>query len=220
MGNELLTQSVGTTPATSATTMPMYNNFGFNNGISTSLFNMGLNGKNYSNDMMMPDWLKTGNITEEQRASIFGPMYSPQSASTQAQYTPQPAYPAYQAQLPVQQSFGNQPQIQQQYSQEQLNQYYNELLAKNPNLRITEKGNVYEVSNSGKKTGIFAGLVAGLGSGIVKLFKGGSLAKAFSLKSLAVKLPVLGIAGWAVGSLIDTISNSMKAKQADAQVQV
>lgn len=213
MGNELLAQVGSTTPATPATTatMPLYNNFGFNN--TSSVFNSALNGKNYDNDMMMPDFIKTGNLTDEQRASIFGPLSIPQA---QAQQTTAPT--VQQTQYPqtgsAQPTFSGQTQ-EPQMSQEQLAQYYNDLLAKNPNIRITEKGNIYEATSTGKKAGILTGIIGGLAGGVMKLCKGETLAKAFNLKGLAVKLPVLAVAGWAIGSVLDAFTNSSSAKQAD-----
>lgn len=225
MGNELSTQVSNVNAAISSPVLalPYTNNFGINNGMAGSLFSAGFNGKNYSNDFMMPDFLKTGNITEEQRASIFGPMYTPptqvQAPQTQqfVQY-PQAQVPSQVQNISYNQPFAGQQLPQAPYDQNQAEQYYQELLAQNPNLRVTEKGNLYEESNSGKKTGIFAGLVAGLGGGILKVIKGGSLAKAFNIKSLAVKLPILAVAGWAAGSLIDSFTNSARKQQADCAV--
>ncbi len=226
MGNELLTQ-VGNVSSTSLSTNPVVTQpTGFNSNITGSLFNTGMNGKNYENDMMMPDWLKTGNLTDEQRASIFGPMSTPvqqtqtinpqvQTPYPQAQY-PQTQYPQAQQ---INQPVFNGGQNQAQFTQDELNQYYNELLAQNPNLRITEKGNIYETSSTWKKTGIFAGLGTALFSGIKKIFNGETIKKAFTLKGLAIKLPLLGVAGWAIGSVIDAFSNRAKAKEADSQVQ-
>lgn len=220
MGNELLTRTGNISGAAASTVPASYtrsSNTGLNTAVPNSLFNMGIP-KNYSNDMMMPDWLKTGNLTDEQRASIFGPMYT-QTAQVQQPQQAQAQYPQPQ-QNPYTQTFSGQEQPQQpQYTQEQLAQYYEQLLAQNPNLKITEKGNLYEVTNAAKKTGILAGIGTALFSGIKNICKGTALKDAFNLKSLAVKLPVLAVAGWAVGSLIDAFVNSSKAQQADLQVQ-
>jgi hypothetical protein len=228
MGNELLTQT-GNISGAAASTVPASYTTSSNTGLNTAVPNSLLNiPKDYSNDMMMPDWLKTGNLTDEQRASIFGPMYTP---TTQIQYPqqaqtqyPQPQaqiqYPQPQIQNPYAPAFNGQGQVQQpQYTQEQLAQYYEKLLAQNPNLRITEKGNLYEVTNTGKKTGIFAGIGAALADGIAKVCKGKGLKEAFSLKSLALKVPVFAIAFWAVGSIVDSFINGKAAQQADAQTQ-
>ena len=102
---------------------------------------------------------------------------------------------------------------------EQVSEYYEKLMAENPNIRITEKGNVYEVTNTGKSTGILAGIGTALAGGIVKLCKGAGLSSAFNLKSLAIKVPALAIAGWAIGSVIDAFTNSNRKQQADAQPQ-
>lgn len=206
MGNELSTQAVqAQTPAQKPAQTSAYNNFG-NNGASNALFNFGMNGKNYSNDFIMPDYLKTGNITDEQRASIFGNSYdTAQPTNFQAQQ-----YPTTTELTQAEKEFSG------KCTQKELEEYYNNLLAKNPNLRMTEKGNIYEVSSAGKKTGILTGIGAALASGIVKLCKGEALAKAFSLKGLAIKLPIFAVAGWAIGSVIDAFANSSSAKQADS----
>lgn len=247
MGNELAQVGNVSTTATTPSTYSTGFNTGLNVTMPNSLFNMP---KDYSNDMMMPDCLKTGNITEEQRASIFGPMYVPAQQTAQAeqpqqqvQYQQQTQYPQQQVQYPQGQAYpqqqypaqytqypqqnpyapvfsGQQQVAQNQMTPEQMNEYYEKLLAENPNLRITEKGNVYEVSHTAKKAGILAGIVGGLAGGIKKLCTGTALKSAFNLKSLAVKVPALAIAGWAVGSLIDAFSNSAKAQQADAQQTV
>jgi len=232
MGNELLAQvgnvSAVQTPAAQTQTANTGLNTGFNMGTG-SLFNMP---KDYSNDFMMPDCLKTGNITDEQRASIFGPAYTPAAQVTQPQQYqqqvqypqqtqyqyPQVQYPQY-VSNPYAPAFSGQQAAQPQLTPEQMSEYYEKLLAENPNLRITEKGNLYEVSHTAKKVGILAGIGTALAGGIKKLCTGTALKNAFNLKSLAVKLPVLAVAGWAAGSLIDAFSNSNKAQQADAQTQ-
>lgn len=226
MGNELLSQvgnvSAVQTPSASQTqTTNTGLNTGFNMGMG-SLFNMP---KDYSNDFMMPDCLKTGNITDEQRASIFGPAYTPtaqvssQYPQQQVQNPAQTQYPQQYTSNPYAPAFSGQQAVQPQLTPEQISEYYEKLLAQNPNLRITEKGNVYEVSHTAKKVGILAGIGTALAGGIKKLCTGTALKNAFNLKSLAVKVPALAIAGWAVGSLIDAFSNSNKAQQADAQTQ-
>lgn len=230
MGNELLTQVGNVSNGIATVTAPQTQgtNAGLNTGIQGSLFNIP---KDYSNDFMMPDCLKTGNITDEQRASIFGPMYTQSTQTvqpqqqTQYQYPQQVQYPQGQIQYPQYQqnpyapTFSGQQVPQQQLTPEQMSEYYEKLLSENPNLRITEKGNIYEVSDTGKRAGILAGTITALFGGIKKLCTGTALKSAFNLKSLAIKLPVLAVAGWAVGSLIDAFSNSSKAKQADAQAQ-
>lgn len=235
MGNGLVSQVGSTTTATTPATFSTGFNTGFGNPMAGSLFGMP---KDYSNDFMMPTELKTGNITDEQRASIFGSMYvptqqtqvqQPQQAQVQPQYQqqiqPQVQYPQQYAQYqqtqnPYAPAFsGQQAQEQTQMTPEQVSEYYEKLMAENPNIRITEKGNVYEVTNTGKSTGILAGIGTALAGGIVKLCKGAGLSSAFNLKSLAIKVPALAIAGWAIGSVIDAFTNSNRKQQADAQPQ-
>ena len=247
MGNELLTQVGNVKSSTTSTAPANYGtgfNTGFNTGMQGSLFNMP---KDYSNDFLMPDCLKTGNITDEQRASIFGPMAVPTQAlqaqqtqqstqgqqypqqqvqypqqqvqypQTQPQYQQQVQYPQQYVQNPYAPAFSGQQAQQPQLTPEQLSEYYEKLMAENPNIRITEKGNIYEASDTGKRTGILAGGLTALAGGIVKLCKGVGLKNAFSLKSVAVKLPLFAVAGWAIGSVIDAFVNKSKAQQADNQ---
>ena len=242
MGNGLVSQVGSTTTATTPATFSTGFNTSFGNPMAGGLFGMP---KDYSNDFMMPTELKTGNITDEQRASIFGPMYvptqqqqiqQPQQAQVQPQYQQQMQYPQQQIQPQAQypQQYAQYPQTQNPYSPvfsgqqtqeqaqmlpEQVSEYYEKLMAENPNIRITEKGNVYEVTNTGKSTGILAGIGTALAGGIVKLCKGTGLSSAFNLKSLAIKVPALAIAGWAIGSVIDAFTNSNRKQQADAQPQ-
>ncbi len=242
MGNGLVSQVGSTTTATTPATFSTGFNTSFGNPMAGGLFGMP---KDYSNDFMMPTELKTGNITDEQRASIFGPMYvptqqqqvqQPQQAQVQPQYQQQMQYPQQQIQPQAQypQQYAQYPQTQNPYSPvfsgqqtqeqtqmlpEEVSEYYEKLMAENPNIRITEKGNVYEVTNTGKSTGILAGIGTALAGGIVKLCKGAGLSSAFNLKSLAIKVPALAIAGWAIGSVIDAFTNSNRKQQADAQPQ-
>ena len=211
MGNELVSQIGNVSRATTTSNNTTSLNTGFNTTMPNSLLGMP---KDYSNDFMMPDYLKTGNITNEQRASIFGSMYTPEAQVAQLQQQVQ-----YPQQNPCSPAFGGQQVQKQQLTPEQISEYYEKLLSENPNLRITEKGNLYEISHTGKKVGILVGIGSALFSGIKKLCNGTALKNAFHLKSLAVKLPVLAVAGWAVGSLIDAFSNSSKAQEADTQAQ-
>ena len=236
MVNGLVSQVGSTTTATTPTTFSTGFNTGFGNSMASGLFGTP---KDYSNDFMMPTELKTGNITDEQRASIFGPMYvptqqqqtqQPQQAQVQPQYQqqvqPQVQYPQQYAQYPQSQNpyapafSGQQAQEQTQMTPEEISEYYEKLMAENPNIRITEKGNIYEITNTGKQTGVLAGLGTALAGGIVKLCKGAGLANAFNLKSLAVKVPVLALAGWAIGSVIDAFTNSNRKQQADEQQKI
>lgn len=236
MVNGLVSQVGSTTTATTPTTFSTGFNTGFGNSMASGLFGTP---KDYSNDFMMPTELKTGNITDEQRASIFGPMYvptqqqqtqQPLQAQVQPQYQqqvqPQVQYPQQYAQYPQSQNpyapafSGQQAQEQTQMTPEEISEYYEKLMAENPNIRITEKGNIYEITNTGKQTGVLAGLGTALAGGIVKLCKGAGLSSAFNLKSLAIKVPVLALAGWAIGSVIDAFTNSNRKQQADEQQKV
>ena len=93
-------------------------------------------------------------------------------------------------------------------------------MAQNPNLRVTKNGNLYTVTNTGKKSGVFAGVTIPLVRELYKAFKGGSFTKAaLNLKALAIKVPVFAVIGWGIGALADKFLNSYSAKAADAQGQ-
>lgn len=213
MGNELTTQTVNTSYPASKTPVYTQTNTNLNTAMPNNLFNAGIP-KDYSNDVIMPDFLKTSNITDEQRASIFGPLYNQAQQTSKVQQTQNT-----QQNVDAPTFSGQNQASQAQLTKEQLEQYYKKLLEENPDLVITERGGIYEPTNFSKKTGILAGIITALYSGIKKVCTGTELKNAFNLRSLAVKLPVLAVAGWAIGSLIDAFVNSSKAQQTDAQIQ-
>lgn len=60
------------------------------------------------------------------------------------------------------------------------------------------------------------GFLAPAAGKIVQLFKGGKFKDLFKFKQLAVACPVVALAGFGIGSLIDSYINSQRAKAADA----
>ncbi len=92
----------------------------------------------------------------------------------------------------------------------------NYLLAKDKNIAVTENGNFYKETNSTKKALAFLGFLAPAAGKIVQLFKGGKFKDLFKFKQLAVACPVVALAGFGIGSLIDSYINSQRAKAADA----
>jgi hypothetical protein len=89
----------------------------------------------------------------------------------------------------------------------------NDLLAKDPNATTTESGNIYIKTNTGKKLLTTAGLLFPVIHSGVKALSQGS--KAFNWKQLAVKCPILALAGLGIGALIDSLINSSRANKAD-----
>lgn len=89
------------------------------------------------------------------------------------------------------------------------------LLARDKNLVTTENGNTYKKSGTNSIIGLTIGTLAPLLTNIVKNKGIGGILK--SWKTLAISCPALGLAGLAVGSIIDNIVNTKKAQKADEQ---
>ncbi len=171
------------------------NNFNTGNLFPSTTFNGYTPTTDYSNDIMFPPELA---MNYNQFAAQTGvPQQTQTQTPTQTQTTTFTGNDSYE----------NQSQME-------------AAMAQNPNLRVTENGNLYTVTNTGKKAGVFTGIVASLGREISKAFKGGTFTKAaLNLKSLAVKVPVFAVIGWGIGALADKFFNSYSAKAADAQGQ-
>ena len=97
----------------------------------------------------------------------------------------------------------------------------------NQNTEVLENSNVNNsVNNSAqldnyllakdKNALAFLGFLAPAAGKIVQLFKGGKFKDLFKFKQLAVACPVVALAGFGIGSLIDSYINSQRAKAADA----
>lgn len=183
---------------------------------SASIFGNGLTPvSNYEDDMLMPDFLKTTSPTYNMNIQAQAQQIAAQSQNTQTQVpTVQTSSVQTQntpAQLPKtdMQAVRNQLQSAAQYQASKQNQLNEALLAQNSDIKVTEKGNVYQATSTGKKIGLAAGIIAPIASAIAKG------AKAFSTKSFLVKLPIIGIAGYAIGALADNYINSKRAQNAD-----
>lgn len=180
-----------------AQNQPMMNfntpNVGGTNYTMGSLFSpTSLNGLNpnadYSNDIMFPQELALNH--NQFAAQVTGAQ--PQQQAAQTQFTGGAG------------DYQNQAQIE-------------AAMAQNPNIRITENGNLYTVTNTGKKFGLLTGAAVPAVKELSKVFKGGTFTKAaLNLKSLAIKVPVFALIGWGIGALADKIFNSNSAKAADA----
>lgn len=194
------TLATAQTPAAtnfSATQFNGMNNFRTGNLLPSTTFNGYTPTTDYSNDIMFPPELA---MNYNQFSAQTGAL---QQTQTQTQTPTQTQTTAFTGN----DSYENQSQIE-------------AAIAQNPNLRVTENGNLYTVTNTGKKAGVFAGIAVSLGREISKAFKGGSFTKAaLNLKSLAIKVPVFAVIGWGIGALADKFFNSYSAKTADAQGQ-
>lgn len=166
-------------------------NLGMGNLFPSSAFNGFGSTTDYSNDIMFPQELA---MNYNQFASSATGV-QPQAQTAQTQFTGGA------------EDYQNQAQIE-------------AAMAQNPNIRITPNGNLYTVTNTGKKLGVLAGAAIPTVKGLSKAFQGGKFAKsALNLKSLGVKAAAFAIIGWGLGALVDNFFNSNSAKAADAQAQ-
>ena len=181
---------------------PFGNNLNFGqlqqpaNGLSAnfSIFNtaplnslQGVN-NNYEDDFMMPEFLKvnTGNAT------------APEVLSASKFAEPEFQHAASQNDT-VKQELKN-------YS----------LDSNNKEMALTEFGNPYKETDVSKKTLALLGFTAPIAGKCVQLSKGGKFAELFKIKQLAVACPMLALAGYGIGSLIDSFINNQRAKAADS----
>lgn len=200
-----------------------YTNFGFGNNNSimnfqnplntkglnnNSLFNLNSTINNYDDDFLMPDSLKT---------SIFQNVTTPQNQN----YSPAPTFQSNNSQTVETPKMQQKPEISNLSADEKLTaeQLQSELINRfdrsDSNVAQTEQGNTYVKTNAYKKSGAVLGLLAPVAGKFVQLFKGGKFSELFKMKQIAIACPVVGLAGLAVGSLIDSYVNSQRAKAAD-----
>lgn len=201
-----------------------YTNFGFENNNSVmnfqnplntkglnnnSLFNFNGSGNSYDEDLLMPDSLKT---------SIFQNTTTPQTQN----YSSVPTFQSNNVQQAVENpKMQQKTEISNRSADEKLTaeQLQSELMNRfdrsDINVAQTEQGNTYVKTNAYKKSGAVLGLLAPVAGKFVQLFKGGKFSELFKMKQIAIACPVVGLAGLAVGSLIDSYVNSQRAKAAD-----
>lgn len=216
----------------SMASMPSYNNpllatntIGTANN-SNSVFNYAnplATGTTYDNDMFMPDFLKTSSITAQaQQAQPVGQQTDSTQQAVQNQQTPQQtqAVPQQvQPQYDIAQQQVAQPQYdvanpQQQATTAQNPQFTGSELngcladAQSDDVDYTKSGNPYKKASFGKKAGAVLGFLAP----IANLLATGSK----DWKQLFKTCPLLGIAGFGIGYLVDSCTESNRANAADA----
>ena len=207
-------------PLCATNTMPASNGSVFNyaNPLAT--------GTAYDNDMFMPDFLKTPVITgQAQQAQA---QVQPQAqAQAQAQNTqtdltqqvPQSQQPVTQPQYDVTQQQVAQPQYdvanpQQQTTATQNPQFtgseLNGCLAdtQSDDVDYTKSGNPYKKASFGKKSGAVLGFLAPIASHLISGSK--------EWKQLFKTCPLLAIAGFGIGYLVDSCTEANRANAADA----
>ncbi len=192
-----------------------------NTPFNNSIFNLQAPAKDYSQDLMMPDFLKT-NTAQTFTSTAAGTTNPPsQSADITQQTNIAPQTQNIQTQNnTVQTPAGLQNNITFQQDLTKLQAQINQQIAQqSPEIGISEKGNLYKTSNNGKKLGLFGGLVAPVATGAYALTKGAKISKAFNLKNLLIKCPLVGVAGLAIGAIADYFINRYRASKADSTQQ-
>ena len=221
--------------------MPNYNNplFATNtmpasNGSVFNYANPLATGTAYDNDMFMPDFLKTPVITGQAQQ----PQAQAQAQNTQTDLTQQ----VPQSQQPVQtvsqqpvQTVSQQPVTQPQYdvTQQQVaqpqydvaNPQQQTTATQNPqftgselngcladtqsdDVDYTKSGNPYKKASFGKKSGAVLGFLAPIASHLISGSK--------EWKQLFKTCPLLAIAGFGIGYLVDSCTEANRANAADA----
>lgn len=207
-------------PLCATNTMPASNGsvFDYANPLAT--------GTAYDNDMFMPDFLKTPVITGQ--AQQAQPQAQAQNTQTDlTQQVPQSQQPVQTvSQQPVtqpqydvtQQQVAQQPQYDvanpQQQTTTQNPQFtgseLNGCLAEpqGDDVDYTKSGNPYKKASFGKKSGAVLGFLAPIASHLISGSK--------EWKQLFKTCPLLAIAGFGIGYLVDSCTEANRANAADA----
>ena len=156
---------------------------------------------NYENDLFMPDFLKTNSSSCQTAAQNTVNQSQEQKQNPQTEHQSQSVFTTNQ----------NDNQI----SQQQINDY---IMAQNPSIAVTQKGNLYKKSSTFSKLGSSVGILTPVGMAISTVVSKGF--SALSKKGLLVKVPLLGLAGYALGALADKFLNAKRASDADKDIQV
>lgn len=203
-------------PLSATNTMPASNGsvFDYANPLAT--------GTAYDNDMFMPDFLKTPVITGQAQQAQAQVQPQAQAQNTQTDLTqqvPQSQQPVTQPQYDVTQQQVAQPQYdvanpQQQTVATQNPQFtgseLNGCLAEpqGDDVDYTKSGNPYKKASFGKKSGAVLGFLAPIASHLISGSK--------EWKQLFKTCPLLAIAGFGIGYLVDSCTESNRANAADA----
>ena len=203
-------------PLCATNTMPASNGsvFDYANPLAT--------GTAYDNDMFMPDFLKTPVINGQAQQAQAQVQPQAQAQNTQTDLTqqvPQSQQPVTQPQYDVTQQQVAQPQYdvanpQQQTTATQNPQFtgseLNGCLAEpqGDDVDYTKSGNPYKKASFGKKSGAVLGFLAPIASHLISGSK--------EWKQLFKTCPLLAIAGFGIGYLVDSCTEANRANAADA----
>ena len=203
-------------PLSATNTMPASNGsvFDYANPLAT--------GTAYDNDMFMPNFLKTPVITGQAQQAQAQVQPQAQAQNTQTDLTqqvPQSQQPVTQPQYDVTQQQVAQPQYdvanpQQQTVATQNPQFtgseLNGCLAdtQSDDVDYTKSGNPYKKASFGKKSGAVLGFLAPIASHLISGSK--------EWKQLFKTCPLLAIAGFGIGYLVDSCTEANRANAADA----
>lgn len=199
--------------------MPNYNNplcatntMATNNNSVFDYANPLATGTAYDNDMFMPDFLKTPVITGQAQQAQAQAQVQPQAQAqnTQTDLTQQVpqsqqqvAQPQYDVANPQQQTVATQ---NPQFTGSELNGCLAE--PQGDDVDYTKSGNPYKKASFGKKSGAVLGFLAPIASHLISGSK--------EWKQLFKTCPLLAIAGFGIGYLVDSCTESNRANAADA----
>lgn len=204
-----------------------YNNFSFgNNNImnfqnplnmkglnNTNLFNFGNTGNNYDDDFLMPESLKSSvfsNVSNNQVQNSASLSFQNNQETTTMNTQTQPLQQ-------VEETTNIPDGLTMPQNQNNIIKRFDRT---DSNTAQTEKGNSYTKTDAFKKSGVVLGLLAPVAGKLIQLCKGGKFSELFKFKQIAIACPVVGLAGLAIGSLIDSYVNSQRAKAADEAQQI
>ena len=195
--------------------MPNYNNplcatntMATNNNSVFDYANPLATGTAYDNDMFMPNFLKTPVITgqaQQAQAQVQPQAQNNQTYLTQQvpQSQQQVAQPQYDVANPQQQTVATQ---NPQFTGSELNGCLAE--PQGDDVDYTKSGNPYKKASFGKKSGAVLGFLAPIASHLISGSK--------EWKQLFKTCPLLAIAGFGIGYLADSCTESNRANAADA----
>lgn len=181
-----------------------------NNTNVNSVFNYGnplTSGTTYDNDMFMPAYLKTPVITGQAQAQVQPQAQAQNTQTDLTQQVPQSqqqvAQPQYDVANSQQQTVATQ---NPQFTGSELNGCLAE--PQGDDVDYTKSGNPYKKASFGKKSGAVLGFLAPIASHLISGSK--------EWKQLFKTCPLLAIAGFGIGYLVDSCTESNRANAADA----